>query len=74
MTDEIRCTSCGAQELEPGFMDDPRGPSGDTRWIAGPLERGLLGGAKRMGRKRRQIHAYRCTRCGHLELFALQEW
>ena len=70
--DEKRCTHCGAQELEPGFIDDPRG-SGDTRWVAGAIERGPFGGARRMGRRRLQIDAYRCTRCGHLELFSVRE-
>ncbi|MEZ0069477.1 DNA-directed RNA polymerase subunit RPC12/RpoP [Streptacidiphilus sp. MAP12-20] len=72
MTNEIRCTQCGAIGLQPGFIEDPRG-SGDTRWVAGAIERGPLGGAKRMGRKRMQIDAFRCPDCGHLELFATQE-
>ncbi|QHC23856.1 hypothetical protein GR130_23320 [Streptomyces sp. GS7] len=57
--------------LEPGFVDDAgQGSAGYTRWIAGVLERGPFGGAKRAGRMRRQIDAYRCFQCGHLELFA----
>ncbi|WP_370110074.1 hypothetical protein [Streptacidiphilus sp. MAP12-33] len=72
MTQQTRCTYCGAQDLEPGFLDDPRG-SGATKWIAGRLERGPLGGARRLGRLRREVHALRCTTCGHLELFALRE-
>ncbi|MFC4056881.1 hypothetical protein ACFOWE_01150 [Planomonospora corallina] len=42
---------------------------GYGRWIEGPLELGMLGGAKRMGRQRWTIDAFRCTRCSHLELF-----
>ncbi|MET9862268.1 hypothetical protein ABZY93_23750 [Streptomyces smyrnaeus] len=70
----ITCTHCGAVGLEPGFVEDAgQNSRGYARWIAGPLERGIFGGAKRMGRPRRQIEAYRCHKCGHLELFATDE-
>lgn len=66
-----KCTQCGVEELEPGFVEDAGESSrGYARWIAGPLERGIFGGAKRMGRQRWQIEAWRCRQCGHLELFA----
>ncbi|MCL2553639.1 MAG: hypothetical protein FWE15_25165 [Actinomycetia bacterium] len=67
----ITCGQCGAIGLEPGFVEDAgQGSRGYARWIEGRLERGLLGGAKRIGRRRRQIEAFRCPKCGHLELFA----
>ncbi|MEV0786720.1 hypothetical protein AB0I52_27920 [Streptomyces sp. NPDC050423] len=70
---DIRCTQCGAVGLEPGFVDDSgQGSRGYARWIAGALERGLLGGAKRVGRPHWQIDAFRCPACSHLELFATQ--
>jgi DNA-directed RNA polymerase subunit RPC12/RpoP len=69
--DHLKCTQCGATGLEPGFIEDSgEGSRGYARWIAGPLERGLLGGAKRKGRARWQIDAHRCPQCSHLELFA----
>lgn len=47
----MRCTYCGAVGLEQGFVEDTgEGSRGYARWIAGPLERGLLGGAKSLGR------------------------
>jgi hypothetical protein len=59
--------------LEPGFIEDSgQGSHGYGRWMAGALEKGPLGGAKRMGRPRWQIDAYRCPNCTHLELFATQ--
>ena len=71
---DIKCTQCGASGLEPGFVEDTgEGTRGYARWIAGPLERGPFGGAKRMGRQRWQIDAYRCPQCAHLELFASQQ-
>ncbi|MDH6226485.1 MULTISPECIES: hypothetical protein [Streptomyces] len=74
MDDEVQCGQCGAVGLEPGFVEDSGEASqGFARWIAGPLERGIFGGAKRMGRTRWEIEAYRCPRCGHLELFARRE-
>ncbi|GGQ40363.1 hypothetical protein ACFYNW_36950 [Streptomyces virginiae] len=69
----MRCTYCGGVGLEPGFVEDAgEGARGYARWIAGPLERGLFGGAKRLGRPRRRIEAYRCPHCSHLELFATE--
>jgi Biotin-requiring enzyme len=67
------CTLCGAERLEPGFVEDRgQGASGFARWVRGPLEIGLFG-ARRMGRRRWAIEAYRCLSCSHLELFASEE-
>jgi hypothetical protein len=69
----MKCSQCDATGLEPGFIEDTGEASrGYVRWIAGPLERGVFGGAKRMGRPRWQVDAFRCSQCGHLELFATQ--
>jgi hypothetical protein len=68
---DIKCTQCGAAGLEPGFVEDSgENAHGDARWIAGPLERGIFGIPKRMGRQRWQVDAFRCSQCAHLELFA----
>ncbi|KAB2347044.1 hypothetical protein F8566_21770 [Actinomadura rudentiformis] len=57
--------------MEPGFIEDAGESSkGFARWIAGPLERGAFGGAKRFGKERWQVDAFRCRQCAHLELFA----
>ncbi|WP_324189266.1 hypothetical protein [Nocardia otitidiscaviarum] len=65
-----RCTSCGHHELEPGFLEDAGESSrGYARWIPGPLEFGLFGGARRFGKRRFPVTAHRCTCCSHLELF-----
>ncbi|MFI7401554.1 hypothetical protein ACIBW9_13930 [Streptomyces sp. NPDC049541] len=69
-----KCTYCGTIGLMDGFIEDEgQGTHGYARWIEGALERGPFGGARRMGRPRRQIEAYRCPTCGHLELFATAE-
>ena len=68
---ELKCTQCGTIGLEQGFVEDSgQASQGFARWIAGRLERGPFGGAKRFGKPRWQIDAFRCPRCAHLELFA----
>ncbi|CAM3316171.1 hypothetical protein [Stackebrandtia soli] len=70
----MTCTCCSSTSFEPGFMaDSGQNAQGYGRWIAGTLERGFLGGAKTMGRGKLAVEAFRCTNCGHLELFARQE-
>jgi hypothetical protein len=70
----MRCTHCGGQSLQQGFVEDKgEGSQGYGRWIEGPLERGPFGGARRMGKRRFTIDAFRCTQCSHLELFARPE-
>ncbi|MER7837993.1 hypothetical protein ABTY98_19370 [Streptomyces sp. NPDC096040] len=71
----IRCTQCGTEGLESGFVEDGGSQArGYTRWIAGPLKRGLVGFAVDTRRRlKRQIDAYRCPSCAHLELFATGE-
>lgn len=65
---------CGHESRDDGFLEDMGVSSyGYARWVAGPLERGFFGGAKRMRRTRRAITAVRCQQCGHLELFAHEE-
>ncbi|MDJ0383594.1 hypothetical protein [Streptomyces sp. G-G2] len=67
----VKCTQCETVGLEQGFVEDSgEGSRGYARWISGALERGVFGGAKRLGRPRWQIDAFRCPKCGHLELFA----
>ncbi|XRQ16149.1 hypothetical protein ACN3XK_36360 [Actinomadura welshii] len=68
---ELRCTLCGGTSFQEGFIEDSgQIARGFARWVAGPLQRGILGGAKLVGRPRLQVHAFRCTGCTHLELFA----
>jgi len=68
------CPSCGTVgRPEPGFFEDRgQGSIGYVRWIAGPLERGVFGGAKVMGKERVIVEAFRCRQCGLLSLFARQ--
>jgi hypothetical protein len=47
-----------------------QGARGFAQWIAGPLQTGIFGFAKVMGRPKLAVHALRCANCAHLELFA----
>lgn len=70
---EPTCQQCQTGKLSPGFIADTgQHATGFARWVEGALERGMLGGAKLMGRPKWEIDAYRCQNCGHLELFAVR--
>lgn len=72
MTAPLHCSACQAGDLVPGFIaDSGQSAQGFARWVEGALERGIFGGAKLMGRPKWQVDAYRCQRCGHLELYAV---
>jgi hypothetical protein len=57
--------------LAPGFLEEGGSP-GYGRWVPGALETNLFGNAKVLGKERWTVHAYRCTRCSHLELLATE--
>jgi len=64
------CSACGAESLEAGFIEDSgEGSPGFARWIPGALERGMFGGARRMGKQRFEVLAMACQRCRHLDLY-----
>ncbi|MFA4083048.1 hypothetical protein [Mycobacteroides salmoniphilum] len=68
-TKNARCTQCGTEGSEIGFLGDSgQAAAGHVWWVGGPLKVGFFG-AKRGG-ARRAIDAWRCPNCGHLELFA----
>ncbi len=69
------CGWCGSPDLEDGFLgDNGEGSSGFGKWIRGTLERGLFGGAKGLwSADKFAVTARRCVRCGHLELFAIEQ-
>lgn len=71
----LRCTSCGHDELAPGFiLDMGQGSKGFAQWVSGWLERGSVFGIPKIrGRWRGRVDAFRCPMCGHLELYVRDE-
>ncbi|MEV8636483.1 hypothetical protein AB0395_33035 [Streptosporangium sp. NPDC051023] len=69
-----KCTQCGHEGLEPGFISDPQTHRpqrpGFAIWVEGELKRGFFGGVKLRDRPKWQVEAHRCPNCSHLELFA----
>lgn len=66
-----KCTGCGFTTMTEGFLDDSgQNSRGYTRWISGALSKGMFGGAKQRGREKLAISAFRCDRCGHLDMYA----
>ena len=75
MVDQQGCSRCGG-ELQVGFLEDKgeRGSIGASRvlsWIDGEAQTGVFGGAKVLGKARYEVTAYRCSQCGHLDLFVV---
>ena len=65
------CPQCRGTEFDEGFVEDMgQSSQGYARWIAGPLQRGIFGGAQRLGKPRFPVSAYCCRSCGHLVLYA----
>ena len=64
------CTACQSVAVEPGFLEDRgQGSQGYGRWIAGPLETGIFGSAKKFGSSASPVLGFRCSTCGHLDLY-----
>lgn len=69
--EKLQCVHCGAP-LEEGFLLSRHSPWAGLvpDWIPGQPEHTILG-VKRRDRKQRKVSAFRCTKCGRLELYAL---
>lgn len=66
----LKCTACGTGAMTEGFLDDSGQSSrGYTRWISGPLTKGIFGGARHRGRDKERLVAYRCDRCNHVDMY-----
>ena len=64
------CAKCGGR-MEQGFVAEAVGKHTNvTHWVEGPPETSFWSGTKTHGRKKLQIEAWRCGRCGYLEGYA----
>ena len=66
-----KCLRCGS-EMALGFLKDGQHGNVDVaRWIEGEVRRGFFGGVKMPPhRDQLPVQAYRCRKCGWLDLFA----
>jgi hypothetical protein len=53
--------------MEEGFLLGRLPP---TSWFEGKQEKGFLGLVKVCGKRQRPVEAFRCTKCGRIELYA----
>jgi hypothetical protein len=69
--DTTNCTQCGGP-TSTGFVLETAIPHARTTpiWVEGEPENASWGGLKVKDRANYPIVAYRCTKCGHLELYA----
>ena len=68
------CSSCGVR-MEEGFIAD-RGQGERIKpgsWVKGKAEVTFWSGAKIKGKERIEVTAFRCPRCGRVELYAVNE-
>ncbi|MDA3648092.1 hypothetical protein LZ318_22150 [Saccharopolyspora indica] len=71
MTVEQTCPSCGADDLEQGFLAErPGGSYSQALWVEGPVQRALFGGVKVRKRRQLPITAARCPKCFFLMFYA----
>ncbi len=63
----LRCMRCH-DPLEEGYIHVPGGHS--PRWHSRAEAAGVMGALFGAANDRRDVVAYRCTHCGHVELFA----
>lgn len=69
MQDARKCTHCSAT-LQEGFLEDSTDSGSKVlRWIPGPIEKGIFGGAKVAFKDRYDVKAFACPECARVELF-----
>lgn len=68
-----QCRDCG-KAMDPGYLlDHTHGGYTQATWIEGLPEKGrIFRMLKIRGRRNLQALAYRCPRCGRLEMYALE--
>jgi len=73
-TSEKKCALCDSK-VEEGFILEFKWHMKETsasQWVQGePEKTPVIGAAAYTDRPRYHISAYRCEKCGHIELFAI---
>lgn len=65
-----RCGRCGAPQKEGFILDSTHNAARVGQWAEGVPEYWILRILKMRGRRRLPIQAWRCTKCGLLEVYA----
>lgn len=74
MPEVASCSKCSG-DMERGFILDNAGGVGlPDRWMKGPLESSIWGGAKVFRKVKLVVETYRCVQCGFLESYAITEF
>jgi DNA-directed RNA polymerase subunit RPC12/RpoP len=70
----IECSKC-AGRMEEGFIPDYGHFEivRTARWVEGKPEKSFWTGTKIGGKREINISAYRCTSCGYMEFYAIEE-
>ncbi len=66
---EIKCPKCQSNMFEGWIIDYSSGIT-QSRWIPGKPEKSFLHGFKPKKKQQHPIEAFRCEKCGYLELYA----
>ncbi len=70
MNAPVKCPKCG-EEMKEGFVvDHGYVKNYVAQWVAGKPEFGPFGGTCLLGKEKRPIRTFCCTKCGYLEAYA----
>lgn len=71
------CCKCQSPMERGWILDSGHSSSFQSSWVEGEPRGSLFGvftgGKSASGKVRRSIDAYRCSQCGYLEFYAIQE-
>ncbi len=66
----LTCPRCSIGLQEGYLLDHEQHARTVTKWVEGPPEKSFWSGLSLKGRPRLAVVAYRCPRCGYVELNA----
>ena len=68
----VECPKCRHKMDEGLLKDETHGAVRSGKWVEGPPEKSFWTGTKTHGKKQIPVTAYRCSKCGYLESYAVQ--
>ena len=64
------CLRCGSEMEEGYLLDETHGGYRATQWVEDPPEKSVWTGVRTRGHRRLPLKAFRCVRCGAVDLYA----